>query len=268
MLLSFCILSAEVTFPQTIKVLDTKKLTYKELSGLAYKEDKLYIVANNGVLYTFFLKIKNKKITQLQEINRSFLKTKKGKPLKKKSRDAEGICFFGDDLLISFERKPRVELYTTDACKIKKMKINEALIKKENYKSKNKGLEAVAYSKKYGLIALPEQALRTEKEHAIYAKKRSWKLQLSGDIKAIEFSKEDEVLLLVREKNPLTHQQYSFLYSFDLTKTQNHTPSFLLKRQGNFEGLTKVENNSYLMVSDSKGGMFQKAELVLFELND
>jgi hypothetical protein len=260
--------NAEILFAKTIKILDTKLLHHKELSGLAYKNDTLYIVANHGKLYTFALKIGKNQITSLVELDSKFLTTKKGKVLKKKKRDAEGLSFFGENLLVSFERKHRVELYSTDGQKIRNITINKLLEDKSSYKSRNRGLEAITYNEKHGVVTLPETPLNNQKKHILYAQERTWNIGIKEKVKAIEFIGEDELLVIVREQSSLTKHKKSLIYYVDLTKDEIQNTELLFKYDGNFEGLTKVKENLFLMVTDSEGGFFQKAQLVLFELVD
>ena len=238
------------------------------MSGLAYKENNLYIVANNGKLYTFSIEIQDKKITSLKKQNIKLLETKKGKALKKKRRDAEGLCFLDDNLLISFERKHRVELYSTDGHKIKNIKISPLLQNKRSYKGKNRGLESVAYNTKYGVVTLPEMPLNAQQTHLLYTKDQTLHIDIKEKIKALEFISEDEILIISRAQSTLFKHKRSLIYYVDLRNTQENNAELLLEYNGNFEGLTKVRNNLYLMVTDSEGGFFQKAELVLFELSD
>jgi Esterase-like activity of phytase len=233
---------------------------------VAYKGDELYIVSNDGKLYTFSFKIKNRIITHLEKLEMTFLKTNKRKVLKKKKRDAEGLCFLRNNLLISFERKHRIELYSLQGEKLKSIKVHKALENKSAYKSRNRGLESVAYNHKYGIVTAPEIPLYMKKNHVIYAKDRTWKLKVSGKIKALEFINDDELLIVMREKNWLTKKKETLIYHFDLKSVEEESVKFLFKLNGNFEGLTKVYDDFYVMVSDSEDT--QKAELVLFELKD
>lgn len=226
------------------------------------------MVANDGKLYSYDLKIKNQKITSLKELKSLLLKDKKLKPLKKKKKDAEGLAFYKENLLISFERKHRVELYSLNGVKIKKMKLNKALEDMDNYRDKNKGLEAVTYSENYGIITAPEKPFIGKKNHLLYAKNRTWKFKAEGNIKALEFINQNELLVLLRQSSGLIGSKTSSLVRINLStcRTNSCKVELLLQVDGNFEGLTKLYENFYLMVSDNDGSLFQKTQLVLFEL--
>jgi len=270
-----------------INILDSKELRFEaldgievtELSALAYKDSTLYALSDKGYLYHFDINIKKSKIKKLSLKKAFKLKSRSNKTLKKKKRDSEGLVFLDDDLLISFERKHRVELFSLNAVKIKKIKINKSLSDSENYESKNKGLEAVAYSKKFGVVTAPELPLKyaTKEYHTLYAKDKTWKFKAEGSITALEFMDKNRVLVLLREFNQFTRKRVTTLSEVNLNECiKSVCKSKVLARLDssdgwkidNFEGLTKVGKNRYLIVSDDNGSFFQKTLLVLFEIID
>ena len=270
-----------------INILDSKELKFEaldgievtELSALAYKDSTLYALSDKGYLYHFEIGIKKSKIKKLSLKKAFKLKNKSGKKLKKKKRDSEGLVFLGDDLLISFERKHRVELFSLNSVKIKKIKINKSLRDSENYESKNKGLEAVAYSKKYGVITAPELPLKSEDKeyHTLYAKDKTWKFKAEGSITALEFIDREKILVLLREFNEFSRKRVATLCEVNLNNCKKSVcKSKVLARLDssdgwsidNFEGLARISDNRYLMISDDNGSFFQKTLLVLFEIVD
>ncbi len=256
---------------QNIKILDSKEfITQKidgvkitELSDLAFDDGVLYSVGDQGVLYTFSLIIKDKKIEQIKPI--------KGMKLKS-NRDAEGLCLAEGRLLISFERKPSVEYFTSDAKRVKKAKISKKLLSIDNYRSKNKALEAVTYNKKYGVVTAPELPLKNQDicTHTIYTKKSNFSFSACGCITSLEFIDEDRVLVLLRDYSYLNRHLIITLLSVDFSNVDVDTLLKMDSQKGwkidNFEGLTKVGENLYLMVSDDNESMFQKTLFVLFEI--
>lgn len=270
----------------SIKILDVKELNFEEkkgvefseISDLAYKNGKLFAVSDRGYLYKFDISFKNNKIDSLVMLNALRLKTKKGKVLKKKKRDSEGLTLVEDKLLISFERKHRVVLYNQNAVKIQKINLNTILQNRDNYLKPNKGLEAVAFNKKYGVLTAPERPLKNknDKIHTIYTKNSSWSFKYDGSITSLEFMDKDKVLVLLRKFDYITRKQVITLLKLDLSKCTNNglcnvkILAILDSSKGwhtdNFEGLTKVSKDMYLMVSDDNGNFFQKTLLVLFEV--
>jgi hypothetical protein len=267
----------------SIKILDTKEIKFKnkiaftEISDLAYKNDRLFAVGDKGVLYELDIIIHNDKITKLKLLSATKLKDKSGKKLKKKYRDSEGLVFVDDKLAISFEGKERVDLYDLNALAINSLPIHKKLQKKKDYQGKNKGLEAVAYNKKYGIITAPERPLKDKKTHRIYSQDKIWKFEAEGSISAMQFMGENRLLVLLRELNHFTRQRVIRLVELNLKKCPKSKckARVIVKMDSsdgwnldNFEGLTKLGKNQFLMISDDNDSIFQKTLLVLFEIVD
>ena len=273
---------------QKIKILDAKIISFhtdnaipfSEVSDLVYKDGFIYFVSDQGYLYKFSFASKDNRIDHLEYINSYVLKDKKGKKLKKKRRDAEGLALYQGKLLVSFERKQRIVLYSKNGLKMKKIKLHQDLQNKENYVGKNKGLEAVAYNEKYGVITAPELPLKTadSKYYTLYTKNTIFKFSAEGSIVSLEFFDEDTILVLLRDFNYLTQRRVSSLVKVSLHNCdekrvcKSEVLARLDSRDGwtldNFEGLTRVGRDKYLMVSDDNENIFQKTLLVLFEIKD
>lgn len=268
-----------------IKILDSKELSFddmngikvSELSALAYKNNILYALGDKGYLYTFDINIKNNKIKKLILKKATKLKRKNKKVLKKADRDSEGLAFLNNDLLISFECNPRVVLFSTNGIKIKNKKIHKDLQKIKYYKNKNKALESVAYNKKHGLITAPEISLNVKKRafHRLYTKNEIYKFKAQGNITALEFIDDDTILVLERHINKIYFRFVITISKVYLKgcKSKVCKSEVLAKLDSfdgwsidNFEGLTKVGKNRYLMISDDNDNRFQKTLLVLFEI--
>jgi hypothetical protein len=273
-LLLLSILVVNLAASSKIEILDTKVLNIKnvyELSALAYDGETLYALSDTGILHHLKLDIQNNKINSI-----SLLKSKK---LRKKKSDTEGMVFAKNKLYISFERKPKVIKYSLNGTKIKKYKIPKILRDIDNYQAKNKSLEAIAYHKDYGVLVAPERPLVKDdkKYHTLYAKDKNYKFIASGSLSALEFIRSGEVMALERDFNFFTFNRVITLSKIyldecfeDICKTEvlaklKTTDGYDLD---NFEGLTKLYDNKYLMVSDDNRSMFQKTLFVLFELKE
>lgn len=269
----------------SIKILDSMQLHFddyndievNELSALAYKKPNLYALSDRGYLYTFKIKLKKNKVSRLTLKNAVKLKRKNKKRLKKKNRDAEGMFLLNNSLYISFERKPRIDIFSLNGIKLRKYKINKDLKYSQSYQGKNKALESIAYSKKYGIITAPELPLIGSDEglHVVYAKDKVFKFLASSSLSAMEFIDEDRLLTLERSFNQLTRQRVVILKEVNLSKVKDgicntKILAILNSSKGwhldNFEGLTKVSKNKFLMVSDNNRGFFQKTLLVFFKI--
>ena len=270
----FRILDTRVTELEPLKGLDVT-----EISGLAYDERKelLYAISDHGILYHLKLGLVGDSIKTLELLDAYPITNSKGEPYGKAKGDSEGLELLGENLLISFEHKPRVLLCDTRGGKIKKMKIAKVLRDIDNYQSKNKALEAVTFHQKYGLITAPERPLRKQsgREHRLYGDGRVWRFDASASITALEVMPDGNLLVLERGFDPLFRHHEIILKKVLLDRCKEEIcPSEVLARLesrngwklDNFEGLTRIRGNRYLMVSDDNDSMFQKTIWVLFEV--
>ena len=267
---------------KSINFLDVKELNFKnvdgieikELSALAYKDNILYALTDKGVLIHFNLLIENNEIKKIDLSKVFVLRDEDEKKLKKEYRDSEGLCFLGEDLLISFEKQHRIDRYTTSGIKIQNEKIHNDIQEIKNYRSANKGLESVAYNEKYGLITAPEKSLKEmdKKQHTLYSKTKKWVIPASGSISALEFISKNKLMILERKLNELTRKRVVTISSINLKNSKHKILATLDTKDGwrvdNFEGLTKIDESRYLMISDDNDSFFQKTLLVFFEIKN
>jgi len=267
------------TLNAKLVILDTyeyKSKTIHELSDLAYDGKILFAISDYGVLEHFNLDIQNNKIKNIKLIKSYRLKNKYLHKLKKKKRDSEGLVYLNKNLYISFEGVARIVKYSLNGIKIKKLKIPKALRDMKNYKSKNKALEALAYSKKYGFITAPELPFGDEKVHILYTTKhKTFRFKASGMITALEFIDKNSILVLERDfdyasrewnvvisKVFLNNNKSNFCKVEQLKVLNSKKDKFV----DNYEGLTKIQNHLFLMVSDDNNNLFEKTYFVLFKL--
>ncbi len=268
-----------------LKILDVKQLQidevdgieFTEISALAYdKHEGLFALSDRGRLFRFELEIRDRKIQKLRPLGGYYLKNKEGKKLKKKKRDSEGMVFTQGGLLISFELKPKASLFDLEGLKLSNYQLPPQLKDINNYRSKNKALEAVAYHREFGLITAPESPLkhRDESYHTLYSLSKEWSFPAKGQITALEVLEDNHILVLERKFSLLSGHRIS-LRKVDIgncrTKVCPVEPLLLLDSQqgwniDNFEGLTHVRENLFLMISDDNTNPFQRCLLVLFEL--
>ena len=278
-ILDYDIVPSKIKQNIKIKILDSKELKFKginEISALAINGDTLFALSDKSDLYTFKIKIKKDKIKKLKLKKSLKLRDEKSKKLSKKNSDSEGMILINNELLISFEKNHRIESYTLDGKKVKKYKLNKKLRDTKNYKSENKGLEALAYNEKYGLITAPEVPVKDKKHHTLYSKNKEYKFKQSGDIKGLEFINEGKLLVMQRNYDSKKDEINIIFNNVDLSTSnannicKSETLAKLKSKDGwklyNFEGLTKVSKNRFLMISDNHGEKSQKTFLVFFEI--
>lgn len=262
-----------------VKELDfAHKKKFHELSALAYKNGILYALSDKGRVFHLSLDITKDSLKNVKLLQSYPLLDKKVKRLKKEWRDSEGVDFMGNHLLVSFEHKHRVALYTTKGKLIKKMVIHPYLRDKKHYLSPNKSLEGVAYNEKYKLITIQERESQSSPLHTLYNRHKRYHFVAQGDITDIIFIEKDALLVLTRKFHYITRERESTLYRVWLNRCDiaslcksellAHLDSWDGYELDNFEGIVKVAKNRYLMISDDNNSLFQKTLLVLFKIVD
>ena len=268
-----------------LKILDAKEVFFHNMNGikftgisaLAYdKKRGLFALSDKGNLFRLDLKIHGSEIKSLSLQEAMPLRTKKGKKLKKEKRDSEGLSLTKKGLIVSFERSPKVSLYDFKGRKIKNYVLNKPLQDINNYQKKNKALEGLVKHPDFGIITAPETPLRHEKNniHTLYSLDKKWKFKASGKITSIELMPDKDVLVLERGFHLLKGHKITLtkvnIMNCDSGLCPSQTLASLKSTQGweldNFEGLTHIKGNIYLMISDDNGSFFQKCLLVLFEV--
>jgi len=281
-----------------ITILDQKQLFFNriqgakfaELSDVTYDAQKklLYFVSDKGILYSFKASF-SKKIEILKPLRATKLKTKKSKRLRKWKRDSEGLTLDGQGkLLISFEGDAKIGWFHKNgkhfAQIIRKYPIPKILKDNQNYRCKNKSLEALAWHPKYGILTATEWPLKKDekKKQTIYAlsgKKWHFKAEPEGrsGLVAMEVMDDGNILVLERSYTGLTNPLVITLKKVFIKNCQNKmcktkVLAKLNSHEGwdidNFEGLAKVGDHRYVMVSDDGDHFFQKTLLVYFEVTD
>ena len=274
---------------KAFRILDSVEVRFAPWYGIPFegvsdlacdrKDHRLYAVSDRGWLYRLQLVIEDAKIKRVELAGAVTLTDAKGNDLDgKKWRDAEGMTLASDRLLVAFERKPRIILYRPDGRFVEKVKLPKPLGKAKRYRGKNSMLESVAWHPRYGLITAPEQPLEKSDAslHTLYAKKKRWKIPASGSLTAIETTAKGNILILERNYDWITGERSVHLSLIRIAECKKRcvkeTIATLSTTEGcrldNFEGLTRLEGNRYLMISDDNGSPLQKTLLVLFEISE
>ena len=284
-----------------IKILDQKQLIYdrigglkfSEISDLAYyeKKKKLFMISDEGRLFTFNAAFSDK-IDLLEPIDAVKLKKKKGKKFKKWRKDSEGLALDGQGhLLISFEGRAKIAWFHKNSEKkgqmIRKYTIPSELRNSKHFRSRNKSLEALAWHPKYGILTASEWPLKKydKKQQTIYALSgKKWHFKAEPEAKSAVSAMEvmDDGNILVVERSFISYFDpfvvtLKKVYLNECKKKANKKEmcrtEVLLKMNShkgwnvdNFEGLTHVGKNRYLMISDDNDNFFQKTLLIYFEV--
>jgi len=279
-----------------IRFLDQRVLSYGYIDGLKFSEisdlayeihtQRLYMVSDEGKLFVFHA-VFGDTIEVLKPVGAAKLTKKRGKPFKKWRKDSEGMTLDGKGrLLVSFEGKAKIGWFHKNSEKIgqriKKYSIPKILRDKRNYRSKNKSLEALAWHPQYGVLTVAEWPLKHDdkKRQTVYALNgREWHFKAEPEarsaVSAIEVMDDGNLLVLERSYTGITDPLVITLKKVYLDRCKKgwcHTEVLakMNSHQGwdvdNFEGLARVGDHRYIMVSDDNDNFFQKTLLIYFEV--
>ena len=261
-------------------------MKFSEISDLAYdlREKQLYLVSDEGKLFVFDASFSNK-IETLHPLSSVTLVKNNGKKFKKWRKDSEGLALDNKGhLYASFEGRPKIGRFDQKGRMVKQYTLPKKLRNPNNYRSRNKSLEALTWHPRHGLLTATEWPLKhkNKKEQTIYAldgKEWSFKAEAESKSAVVAMEVMDDGNLLVMERsftglmNPLVITLKK-IYLNRCKKKQVCQSELLLKmntHQGwnidNFEGLAKVGKHRYVIVSDDNDNFFQKTLLVYFEVS-
>jgi hypothetical protein len=264
-----------------------------ELSDLAWDEDEqlLYAVSDQGYLLHLQPIFKNGIIDDLLLSGKHVLLDNNGVSLQGNNADSEGLDIIrsnnnikGDsELLVSFERNPRIERYSSQGTFLGGYRLPAELVSIKNYLSKNKSLESVALHPEHGIITAPERPLTN-------ANKKIFTLyNLQGDKWAYpplypDISAITSLATLTNGNLIILERIYSNKYSpisvairelilSEMDDTPEIKTLALFKQDDgflidNFEGLAHHKDNRFFMISDNNENFFQKTLLMYFEVLD
>ncbi len=280
-----------------IEILDQKLLSYSdishqhfsEISDLAYdkRSKKLYMLSDQGILFDYKI-ILDKKIEELSPQGAVVLKNIGGKEFRRWRRDSEGMTIgYRDRLYISFEGRAKIGYFSRDGIMKKRYPLPPKLKNPKNYRSQNKSLEALAWHSKYGLLTATEWPLKRYKAkdqtiYSLYGREWHFKAESakSSAVVAMEVMDRDHILILERAYSGMMHPVIITLKKVWLDqcrgngKIKHDCKSRVLAQfdssKGwhidNFEGLTKVSKDRYLMVSDDNDNFYQRTLLIYFKV--
>ena len=277
-----------------ITLLDQKILLFKEIRGLKFseisdlaydlKEKKLYLVSDEGKLFVFDASFSNK-IKTLSPISSVKLVKSNGEKFKKWRKDSEGLTLDNKGhLYASFEGRAKIGRFDQKGRMVKQYTLPKKLRNPKNYRSRNKSLEALTWHPKYGLLTATEWPLKDEhkKDQTVYAlngDKWYFKAEAEQGSAVVAMEVMDDGNLLVMERaysglfNPLVITLKKVYLNECRNKKQVCKSELLLKMNShkgwnidNFEGLAKVGEHRYVMVSDDNDNFFQKTLLIYFEV--
>ena len=271
------------------------KMRFSQLSGLAWDDDDgiLYALSDKGFLFHLQPVFRNGALTGLKLLKAVHLRELgNNKPLRWGDADSEGLEVLrgrngrkGDaELLISFERIPRIVRYRADGYAIEEYPLPAPINDAGNYQNANKMLESVCQDPRLGILTAPELPLKSERAgftHIFSLGGKSWlyPLPTRNRITDMDCLGRERVMLLESNienvlgrltvslkiatlpENPLPTEPVPVetLVTFDTEKGH---------QIDNFEGLAHHRGNRFFMVSDDNDLFIQRSLLMYFEVLD
>ncbi len=242
-----------------------------ELSGLAWDADEklLYAVSDDGILHHFRLEIADGKIASLEPVLSVPLKA----GVTSQVVNAEGLAVTNGDngkqgdteLLVAFEDGPAIHRFKADGTSLGALQLPKALADAANYSEANSRLEAVAVAGALGVVTAPEEALLGEPgdTHTIHGLEgKRWSFATfqpkRSNLKAIEPISDGRLLLLERTREQKGGPSIGRLRVLDpktcgeadACAVENLDPGASQLLNNNFEGLTALGGDLYLLVTD------------------
>ena len=270
-------------------------LRFAELSDLAWDDDDgiLYAVSDQGGLFGLKPVFTNNYLTDVKLLKAVALRELgSGKPLRWTRTDAEGMDILKGrngrkhdaELIISFEREPRILRYDTDGNARGQYPLPPPLDDVRNFHGPNKALEAVCHDPDLGILTAPEFPLHPERPgytRIFNVTGKSWYYPASNNngIVSMKCIGHGQVLILERDYIsalghtiitlkkaylPATLAPGSTVRSETLVRLDDSNGLSL----DNFEGLTHHRGQRYFMVSDNNDVFVQRTLLLYFEILD
>lgn len=257
-----------------------------ELSGLAWDGDAklLYAVSDAGVLHRFRLTLAGDRIQGVEHVSATPISAPMGEGM---LENAEGLAAVAGDnglpddteLLVAFEDGPAIARFMPDGTWIANVALPEPLADPANYAKKNSRLESVAFEVAHGVLTAPERPLRGEPPslHKIYATDgATWAFKAAepdGRIKAIETLASGNLLVLERTETE-GGERAAHLRYLDLAQCAANVectaPDLAVSPDprliDNFEGMTRLSDDLFLIVTDRRKKDVEATRLVLFKL--
>lgn len=263
-----------------------------DLSGLAWDDDEglLYALSDHGALLTLRPAFRNDRLVDVSLVRAApLIDPLTNKPVKWRRSDSEGLDIVngrngkrGDaELLVSFEREPRIARYRPDGTFIADVPLPAPLRDPRRYRGGNKMLESVCLHPREGVLTAPEEPIDNETIPRLHRMDGiSGRIPPGrGGIVAIECLADGNVLLLERDFDVTQFRTVITLRRLRLPKSME--PDTLLSadtvavldsakglRLDNFEGLARHRGNRFFLVSDNNGVFLQRTFLLYVEIVD
>ena len=263
-----------------------------QLSDIAWDEDAdvLYAISDKGILFHLRPVIHDDLLTGVELLRVARLQELKGgKPLRDRRADAEGLDIVRGEngrpkdaeLIVSFERHPRIWRYRPDGRALGEYALPEPLTDPAAYVQGNRMLEAVCHDASRGVLTMPEKPLEQEPSgySRIYSTAgTSWRYRISDDNRAVALAclGDGDVLILENNFGTRFWRSHTTLKRVRLPKVSTaaaleaETLFSFESNKGyqidNFEGIARHRGNRFFLISDDNDFFLQRTLLLYFEI--
>jgi hypothetical protein len=258
------------------------------ISALAWDQDEalLYGVTDKGRVHHFRPAFEKGQLVSVELVATYKLRNKHGKRLKGKHRDSEGAFVLNADnsiqgdseLVISFEKTPRIIRFTPQGKLIEPYTLPPILANKNNYRTTNQMLEAVTLHPEKGVLTIAQRPMKGRNNQRLYALNgENWEYFMEkhkgNGVTAMEALPDGRILFMERAWHSMLSPLIVTLKEGRFTqdgKLELRVIATLNSAKGwaldNFEGLTRHRGERFFMVSDDNNSPLQRSLLFYFEL--
>jgi hypothetical protein len=262
-----------------------------QLSDIAWDEtaEILYAISDKGALFHLRPLLAGDTLVGLELLRAVPLRELgNGQPLRQRRADSEGLDLIrrpdgSAELVVSFERFPRIVGYLPDGHGTSERKLPPPLASTKSYRNDNSMLEAMCVDSTLGVLTMPEQPLKREPPgfNRIYdLAGKSWLYPISSDdnVVALQCLGNGAVLVLERDLGTVMWNFKIGLKRVRLPAQPTDAPlpietlAIFDTRKGfqvdNFEGLARHRGRRFFMISDDNDLFLQRTLLLYFEIVD
>jgi len=267
-------------------------LRFSQISDLAWDDDAelLYAISDKGVLFHLRPVFDGDTLTDVKLVRALPLRElHTGQPLRHRRADTEGMDILHGrnrrahdaELVISFERYPRIWRYLPDGQPRAELPLPAPLNDPRAYDDDNRMLEALCVDDTLGTLTMPEAPLRKERRghtRIFSTGGRSWFYPVEGSNRPVGMAclGSGEVIVLERDYGRLLWRASVTLKRVRLSAANagdtlapervvmlDTTDGFQID---NFEGIAAHRGNRFFLVSDNNDLFIQRTLLLYIEL--
>jgi hypothetical protein len=258
-----------------------------QLSDLAWDEANgvLYAVSDKGFLFHLRPVLRDGLLVGVALERALRLRGMDGEPLRDRHADAEGLALVragGEtELLVSFERVPRIVRFRPDGRALGPLPLPARLEDPEAYAHANRMLESLCHDPDFGVLTVPEKPLAGEETGytRLYGLAgMSWRYPVADDNRIVGLAcpGDGEVLVLEGNFGSRFWRSHATLKRVRLagappdSRLEPETLFALESSRGyqidNFEGIAHHRGRRFFLVSDDNDFFLQRTLLLYVEL--